>query len=95
LLDFLEENKTNNEWHISFNGLAFDSQIIQHLLQSKEYFLELDGDTAARAIYQIAQSTIEKRNKGEYLDFYENKLSIRQLDVFKLNHWDNRAKSSS
>ena len=26
-IKFLKQNQKNNEWHISYNGLAFDSQI--------------------------------------------------------------------
>ena len=47
-IEFLKQNIENNEWHISYNGLAFDAQV-----------------------------------------------TIKQIDVFKLNHWDNVAKMSS
>jgi hypothetical protein len=32
---FLEHNIAYNEWHISFNGLAFDAQITEHILKNK------------------------------------------------------------
>ena len=49
----------------------------------------------AQWIYGKAQDTIERKNRGEFLEFREKDISIKQIDVFKLNHWDNRAKSSS
>jgi hypothetical protein len=30
---------TLQEWHVSFNGLAFDSQITEHILKNKEQLL--------------------------------------------------------
>jgi hypothetical protein len=86
---------TLNEWHVSFNGLAFDSQITEHILRNKDQLLEQDGDTIAKWIYQKAQETIQKSNAGEFAEFSPRYLSIRQIDVFKLNHWDNPAKRSS
>ena len=95
LVTFLERNKTLNEWHVSFNGLSFDSQITEHILRNKEQLLEQDGDTIARFIYQKAQETIERSHNGEFALFGNRDLSIRQIDIFKLNHWDNPAKRSS
>ena len=94
-ITFLERNITLNEWHVSFNGLSFDSQITEHILRNKEQLLEQDGDTIARFIYQKAQETIERSNSGEFALFGNRDLRIRQIDVFKLNHWDNPAKRSS
>ena len=95
LVTFLERNVTLGEWHVSFNGLAFDSQITEHILRNKEQLLEQDGETIARFIYQKAQATIQRSNAGEFAEFGSRDLQIRQVDVFKLNHWDNPAKRSS
>jgi len=94
-ITFLERNITLGEWHVSFNGLSFDSQITEYILRDKDQLLEQDGDTIAKFIYQKAQETIENSNNGDFAKFSPKNLSIRQIDVFKLNHWDNPAKRSS
>ncbi len=94
LLEFLNQHKENKEWHISFNGIAFDSQITEAILRNKT-ILQQDPEAVAKAIYAKAQTTIQKSNDKEFLDFPEWKLSIGQIDIFKLNHWDNPAKRSS
>lgn len=94
-LEFLHRNIKHNEWHISYNGLEFDAQITQHILQNQEYLLSLPAQSIAQWIYSKAQDTIERKNNGEFLEFREKDISINQIDVFKLNHWDNPAKSSS
>ena len=95
LVTFLERNIAYDEWHVSFNGLGFDSQITEHILRNKEQLLEQSGDTIARFIYRKAQDVINRSNNGEFQEYSPRDLSIRQLDVFKLNHWDNNAKRSS
>jgi len=95
-LDFLDKNIQNKEWHLSFNGLAFDSQITEWILKERNMLLMLPPDEIARWIYKKAQETIARSGtKGVWPEFSERKMRLQQVDVFKLNHWDNPAKSSS
>lgn len=94
-IEFLEQNRKNNEYHISFNGLGFDSQITEYILQNWKSWLSFDAITKARVIYSYAQKVINLQENKEQLDYPPFKLSIKQIDVFKLNHWDNPAKMSS
>jgi len=95
LISFLEGNITNKEWHISFNGLAFDAQITEFILRSKKILLDLPADQASLVIYNKAQEVIKKSQDGEFQEYAEKQIKIKQIDVFKLNHWDNMAKLSS
>ena len=92
---FLQKCVTENQWHISYNGLAFDAQISQYILDVKDKLLLLDGKSIAETIYKFAQETIDRSDKGEFALYPPSKLKIRQIDLFKLNHWDNKAKMSS
>ena len=94
-MSFLNENITNKEWHISYNGLAFDSQITQFILDNRDDWLDFTGCEIANIIYRYAQRTIEKSNKKEFADYPQWKLAIGQIDIFKMHHWDNPAKRSS
>ena len=94
LLEFYKENVENKERHISFNGLAFDSQITEAIIRSKD-ILDQTPDAVARAIYKVAQDTIQRSNRREFARYAPWLLSIPQLDIFKMNHWDNPAKRSS
>lgn len=94
-IHFLEQNKLNNEWHISFNGLAFDAQITEHILRNKNKLLTLSVESVINYIYNYAQEIIRRTGKGEWLDYPEWKLGITQIDVYKLNHWDNANKRTS
>ena len=94
LVTFLMENVEKDEWHLSFNGLNFDSQITQYILVHYEEWKDLTNDEIAAIIYSYAQRVIN-RPKEELPDFPEWKLFIKQIDLFRMNHWDNVAKRSS
>lgn len=94
-LNFLEENKKLKEWHVSFNGLSFDSQITEFVLREKKKLSTMTAEQIATAIYEKAQEVISRQEFGEFAEYSERNLSIEQVDVFKLNHWDNPAKRSS
>ena len=95
LLNFLDNTIDQGEWHVSFNGLGFDSQITEHILRNAGMLSFMDGEEIAEFIYSKAQDVINRQNRQEFLEFSPRDLQINQLDVFKLNHWDNNAKRSS
>ncbi len=95
LISFLKECKDNKVWFFGYNNIAFDAQIIEYIIQNDEELSKLQANEITKKIHGYAQSVIDKSNKGEWLDYAEWKLSIRQVDIFKLNHWDNEAKRSS
>jgi len=94
LINFLQENIEKEEWHISYNGLSFDSQVTEFILKHHEEWKDLSNAEIAVNIYGYAQNLIIK-DRSEPPDFPEWELSIKQIDLFKMNHWDNVAKRSS
>ncbi len=94
-IEFLERNKRDKEWHISYNGLGFDAQITEFVLRNKEILLECTPKEAVSEIYHKAQQVIERQTQKQFQEYSEKDFSIPQIDVFKLNHWDNPAKMSS
>jgi hypothetical protein len=94
---FLKQNINNKEWHISYNGLAFDAQVTHSFLEDNKngQHEKMDGETIAEEIYGYAQDAIKRSNNREFQRFPEWEMKIGQIDVFKLNHWDNMAKRSS
>ena len=95
LLKFFKENIDYEDWHFGYNNLAFDAQITEFILQNQKELLELDSSDLTATISSYAKYVIERSQAGEFLDYPEFKLSIRCVDIFKLNHWDNAAKRSS
>ena len=94
-LAFINDHKFKEEYHISYNGLNFDAQITEFLLREGEELSDMEPEQIAHTLYLKAQHVIELSNAGEFPEFPERALQIPQLDVFRLNHWDNPAKRSS
>jgi hypothetical protein len=95
LVDFINENIKSDEWHISFNGLDFDAQVIQYILDHSSELLAMTAAQITGKLYKVAQDIIYRKNNGEFALYSHKQLKIKQIDLFKLNHWDNPAKSSS
>ena len=94
-ISFLEENINNKEWHISYNGLAFDEQVTHYILDNYYLWKNLGGCEVAKIIYKYAQRCIQKSNNREFSDYPQWKMRMGQIDIFKMHHWDNMAKRSS
>jgi hypothetical protein len=94
---FLIESKEAKDWHLGYNNIAFDAQITEFILANKKEFLDPshDGEYIAERIYEYAQYVIGKADRGEFLDYPEFKMTIRCVDIYKLNHWDSNAKRTS
>ena len=94
-IKFLRKNIKNKEYHIAFNGIGFDSQVTHNILKHYKDWKGMDPDEKTQEIYTFAQNAIQKSNNREFQEFPEWNMKIKQIDVFKLNHWDNMAKRSS
>lgn len=95
LIAFLEEVKKNKGYFVSFNGLGFDSQIIEYILRNKRLLLEHDGWGVAQLLYNKAQDVIHRSNTKQWQEWAAWQLSIKNIDVFALNNYNNPAKMSS
>ena len=95
-IEFLKQNIKNKEWHISYNGLAFDAQVTHYILDNYEdWDPNLGGSDIAAIIFKYAQTCIQKANNKEFSDYPQWKMRMGQIDLFKMHHWDNPAKRSS
>jgi len=85
---------------IGYNNINFDYTIIHYILNYyKEWIIkEYNPSIIITEIYEKAQSLIEEQNKPQFNAINAIKLSdilIVQLDLFKLWHYNNKARSQS
>lgn len=95
LFKFLHRNIELQERHVTYNGLAFDSQIIQWMLTWEDNFTGRDATEICNAIYKYAQECIQRSNTKQWPDFAPWKLQIPQLDLYQMGHWFSDAKRAS
>lgn len=76
---------------IGYNNINFDYPIIHYLLTNEESFLKKKASTISKLIYEKAQKVISQ----EYSSVKEEEVLIFQLDLFRIWHYDNKAKLTS
>ena len=91
---FLEELIVKKCKLIGFNNYNFDYSVIHKIIENKKQLLEKTADQSARIIKKWSNDVIGTLNNKSG-KAYHSKIFIPQIDVFKINHWDNKNKSTS
>lgn len=104
-------HKDRNDWfnfinhlhqckgQIGFNNVNFDYPIIHYILKNAYRWSSLfNVETIIKLIYQEAQRIIDSQNSdnfNEIVAIKQKEVKIPQLDLFKLWHYNNKARSTS
>jgi hypothetical protein len=82
-----DEYKAKNR-HVGFNNLSFDYSVLHFILFNK--------GVGYKAIYDKAMSLIDAQDEDKFAGQVKAKdIIIPQIDLYKINHYDNRARSTS
>lgn len=88
LFKFLE---THKEYYlVGYNSLSFDSIVLEWTYRNYEKWNELSGLEIVAKICQKAQDTIDNSNYEVFPEYRESDLSWKHIDIFRVNHWDNK-----
>ena len=79
-----------SHYWVGYNNLRFDSQVIEWVLRHHEEWHELSALEVAAKIAEKAQDVIHDANFEVLPEYAENSLTLKQIDLFKLNHFDNK-----
>lgn len=92
LYAFVRFTKTYQDYYwVGYNNLRFDSQVIEWLLRNYEYWGYDTGSLdIAAMICQKAQDVIHDANYDILAEYREENLSLKQIDLFKIHHFDNK-----
>ncbi len=85
LVNFLNRNKTFNEWHVSFNGLGFDSQITEYILRKQNDLCSMSAQDVAAYLYSKAQQIINSRYNIFYIVCRWIKCSLKEFNLSKVD----------
>lgn len=98
------DHLNNIKGQIGYNNLNFDGQVIQWFIENYwewirtaevGFLYDYDGEQIANKIYEYSQYVIDNSMNGGWGDYPEWKMNIKQLDLFKIWHFDNKAKMTS
>ena len=87
-INFCDEH---NDYHwVGYNNIRFDSQVVEWILRSYEQWHDLPALEICSKIAQKAADVIHDANYDVFPEYREQELSLKQIDIFKINHYDNK-----
>jgi len=75
---------------VGYNNLRFDSQVVEWILRNCDNWHELSNLEITARIAQKAADVIHDANYDVFPEYREHELSLKQLDLFKIHHYDNK-----
>lgn len=75
---------------VGYNNLRFDSQVVEWILRNCDNWHEKSNLEICALIAQKAQDVIHDANYDVFPEYREENLSFKQIDLFKVNHYDNK-----
>lgn len=88
MIKFISEHP--DHYWVGYNNLRFDSQVVEWVLRNCDFWHEWSGLEVCAAIAQKAQDVIHDANYDIFPEYREYELTMRQIDLFKINHYDNK-----
>ena len=88
MIKFLDSHK--DYYMVTYNGLNFDGQVIEYIWRTYDKWFEKSSKDIAYLIWKKAQEVIDDTNYGLFPPYRENELTFKQLDIFRINHYDNK-----
>lgn len=88
IIDFLSHLKNDNARMIGFNNLGFDYPVLHTLIRM--------GKSDAYTLYQKAQAIIDAEDSDKWAHLVNpTDRYVEQIDLYKIHHFDNKARSTS
>jgi hypothetical protein len=87
-MSFTEQYK--DYYWVGYNNLRFDSQVVEWVIRNCEYWHELSNLEITAKIAQKAADVIDDANHDVFPEYRESDLTLKQLDLFKVHHFDNK-----
>ena len=96
LLEFLRNIKTHGCRMVGFNNVGFDYPVIHHILQKSISCKKTNTQLiiTAKEMYDVAMGFIKNNSQFGSAVKQEDVL-LEQVDLYKINHFDNKAKATS
>jgi hypothetical protein len=85
---FTEQYK--DYYWVGYNNLRFDSQVVEWVLRNCENWHELSSLEITARIHQKATDVIDDANHDVFPEYRETDLTLKQIDLFRIHHFDNK-----
>lgn len=75
---------------VGYNNLRFDSQVVEWIIRTHQEWHEIGALEVTAMIAQKAADVIHDANYDVFAEYREDWLHNKQIDLFKVNHYDNK-----
>jgi len=87
-MKFIDEHR--EYYWVGYNNLRFDSQVVEWVIRNYDNWHEFTNLELCAMIAQKAADVIHDANYEVFPEYRESELSLKQIDLFKVNHYDNK-----
>lgn len=88
------QSKRFDYW-VSFNGIGFDHQVIQYIIEEHQKWFDLSNVEICMKIHDFVQQLIDNQSYGIFLPYREERFPVKCIDLFRIHHFDNEARRTS
>lgn len=88
MMKFVETYK--EFYWVGYNNLRFDAQVLEWIFRNYEFWFDKTGEELCEMIHQKANDVIDDANYEVFAEFREKELTLKQIDLFRINHYDNK-----
>jgi hypothetical protein len=92
LFDFLDMLHKKKDRMVGFNNKGFDYPVLHALLEVRAKAVTVSGKAVAKKAYKVAQDLISVQAEHNNTRLKEY---VKQVDLFKIHHFDNKARATS
>ena len=91
-IDYIEANQGRL---VGFNNVGFDYPILHELLTTRSSWINKTGKQIAAAVHKLAQKQIDSfKDNGFGNSIKTNEQIIPQVDLYRIHHFNNKAKTT-
>lgn len=80
---------------VGYNNIRFDSQVIEFIIRSHEGWFDKSSSEIRDMIRQKAVDVIDNGNYDIFPEYPEKHLTLKQIDLFTIWHFNNKNKATS
>ncbi len=91
---FLDRLREHGDRMVGFNNIGFDYPVIHDLLSVRDKATTVGGKAVAVRAYKKAMSLIKSEDKFEHIIRTADEY-VPQIDLYKIHHFDNKARATS
>lgn len=90
---YLENSR--DSWFVGFNNIRYDSQVVEYIYRNNGNWYHLTNEEMCSRIKKFSNEVIESQDYEEWPTYREKDLCVQQIDLFKIHHFDNKARAAS